>query len=149
MFVDETTEAHLFADDGHVCVGIDELLDSLSRESSLTAYLVELIKSVIQSLTTVWYRAGEDWKLVDTSDEVVLQAELNELSFIDVVVTRREANAKRFQIDSMRHLRVNLEYSEQGGLRKVIAKHHELQALLAEMRMLRQVLEASCAHVNV
>lgn len=101
----------LLANDGDICVGFDQFFNLLCTEASLTANLVELVESIVQPLTSVRNRAGEDRKLVDASNEIVLQSELHQLSFIDIVQARRHSDAKRLQVDSVCHLRVKLKDS--------------------------------------
>lgn len=49
----------------------------------------------------------------------------------------------------MRHLRVNLKHVVHGGGGKVTVECHKSETFLTEMLMLREVLQATCAHVNV
>lgn len=121
----------------------------LRAESSLAANLVELIESVVQPLSRVGNRTGEDRILVDAPDEIVLESELHESPFVDVVLPRRQSEAQRLQIHAVRHLRVQLEHAVHAGLGEVVVERDEREALLAQVVMLRKVLQTSGAHVNV
>lgn len=86
----------LFADDRDVCVVVDKFFDFLRTESSFAADLVELIQAVVESLPRVRNRAGEDWELVDCADKSMLKTEFNKFPLVNVLLSRRQSNAKRF-----------------------------------------------------